>query len=136
MRPLTLVSFVGFVLLMAGLWCPLIHVPLAGNFSAFRLNQPYGLVLLLMTVIGIIGNVFNKYKITQFAALATLVLVVVFYIAVFLKVKTAFSFIPFDSIAQTITHALIKFKWGWWVLFIGELLALAGLIKHKTKNIF
>ena len=136
MRPITLISFVGFVTLMAGLWCPLLHVPLAGNFSAFRLNQPYGLVLLLMTVIGITGNVFNRYKVVQFAALASLVLVVVFYIAVFMKVKTAFSFIPFDSIAQFVTHALIKFKWGWWVLFIGGLLALVGLRKHKTKNIF
>lgn len=136
MRPLTLISFLGFVTLMAGLWCPLIHVPLAGNFSAFRLNQPYGLVLLLMTVIGIIGNVFNRYKVVQFAAMATLVLVVVFYIAVFMRVKTAFSFIPFISLAQTLTHALIKFKWGWWVLVTGQLLALAGVRKHKAKNIF
>jgi hypothetical protein len=136
MRPLTLISFLGFVTLMAGLWCPLIHVPLAGNFSAFRLNQPYGLVLLLMTVIGIIGNVFNRYKVVQFAALATLVLVAVFYIAVFMRVKTAFSFIPFNSLAQTLTHAIIKFKWGWWVLVTGQLLALAGVRKHKAKNIF
>lgn len=136
MRPLTLISFVGFVTLMAGLWCPLLHVPIAGNFSAFRLNQPYGLVLLLMVVVGIVGNVFNKYKVTQFAALASLVLVVVFFIAVFLKVKTAFSFIPFGSVAQFLTHALIKFKWGWYVLFVGQLLALTGVIKHKPKKIF
>jgi len=136
MRPLTLISFIGFVLMMAATWCPLIHVPLIGNFDIYRLNQPYGLVILLFTVIGIMGNVFNQYKIKQFAVIASLVLTVVFFIAVYLKVNTAFSFIPFKSLAQDITHLLVKFKWGWYVLFIGQLLALGGLVKHKPKNIF
>src|ERR1700712_4913627 len=98
MRPLTFIAFTGFVLLMAATWCPMVHVPLLRSWDVYDLNKPYGMTMLLVFVIGILGTVLNQHKITRMAALISLVLVVVFFLAAVLKVSTAFSFIPFKSI--------------------------------------
>jgi len=134
MRPLTFIAFVGFVLMMAATWCPMVHVLLLRSWDVYDLNRPYGMVMLLVFVIGILGTVLNQHKITRMAALISLALVVVFFIAAVLKVNTAFSFIPFKSIAGFLTGQ-IKFKWGWYLLFAGQILALTGVANNKPKKI-
>jgi hypothetical protein len=133
MRPLTFIAFVGFVLLIAGTYCPILHLVPFPSWNVYDLNKPYGIVMLLVFVIGIIGTVFNQPKIVRLAAILSLFLTVVFFVATVLKVETSFSFIPFSSVARFFTK-LIKFKWGWCILAIGQLFALAGVISKKKKN--
>ncbi|WP_461452406.1 hypothetical protein [Mucilaginibacter sp.] len=134
MRLPALLSFAGFVLIIAATFCPLLRVFHVANWDAYALNKPYAMVLLLIPVVGIIGTVFNQIKITRLAAWLSLVLVVVFYIAAILKVETSFGFIPFHSISGFLSSQL-KFKWGWYLLFISSLLAVGGtLVSKKAGN--
>ena len=134
MRLPALLSFAGFVLIIAATFCPLLRVFHLANWDAYALNKPYSMVLLLIPVVGILGTVFNQEKITRFAAWLSLILVLVFYIAAILKVETSFSFIPFHSIAGFLSSQL-KFKWGWYLLFIGSILSVAGtLVSKKASN--
>jgi hypothetical protein len=134
MRLPSLLSFVGFVLIMAATFCPLLRPFRIANWDAYDLNRPYAMVVLLIAVVGIIGTVFSQVKIIKLAAWLSLVLIFVFYMAAILKVKTSFSFIPFHSIAGFLSNQ-IKFKWGWGLLFLGGILAVAGtLISKKTSN--
>ena len=134
MRPLTFIAFVGFVLMIAATYCPMLHLIPLRSWDVYDLNKPYGMVMLLVFVIGILGTVLNQPKITRMAALISLGLVIVFYIAAILRINTSFSFIPFKSIAGFFSDQ-IKFKWGWYLLFAGQLLALAGLANNKAKKI-
>jgi len=134
MRPLTFIAFIGFVVLIAGTYCPLLHLFPFHSWNVYALNQPYGIVMLLVFVVGIIGTVFSQPKITRLAAILSLFLVVVFFIATILKVETSFSFIPFRAIEQFLTRQ-IKFRWGWYVLAVGQLCALAGIFNPRRKNI-
>jgi hypothetical protein len=137
MRPLTFIAFiafVGFVLLIAATYCPMLRLAPLHSWDVYDLNKPYGITMLLVFVIGILGTVLNQPKITRMAAYISLGLVIVFYIAAVLKVNHAFSFIPFKSIAGYLSRQ-IKFKWGWYILFIGQLLALAGVINNQPKKI-
>jgi len=131
MRLPVFISFVGFVLLIAATYCPMLHFLLLPSWDVYDLNKPYGMVMLLVFVVGIIGTVFNQPKITRMAALISLLLVVVFYIAAIFKINTTFSFIPFKSISGYLAKQ-IKFKWGWYLLFIGQLLTLASFIRSKS----
>jgi hypothetical protein len=125
MRIPSIISFIGFVLLMAGTWCPLLRPFGLFNMDVYKLNFPYGMVLLLISVIGILGIGLNKIKLVRVTAWASLVLVVLLFVAAYLKVNTSFSFIPFKSFAGFLSKQ-IKFKWGWYVLYAGPVLALAG----------
>jgi len=133
MRLNTLTSFCGFVLLIAALYCPLLRPFHIFNMDAFGANKPYAMVLLLVGVVGILGTVLNQAKLTKFVAWFSLALVMLFYIGAFLKVHTSFSFIPFRSIDAFLTRQ-IKFKWGWYLIFAGPLLAVAGVLFERKPN--
>jgi len=134
MRLPAFLSFVGFVLVIAATFCPLLRPFHLANWDAFDLNKPYAMVMLLIAVVGIIGTVFNQGKISRLAAWLSLALIFVLYIAAILKVKSSFSFIPFHSIAGFLTNQL-KFKWGWYLLFFGGLLSITGtLVSKKASN--
>ena len=135
MRLPAFLSFVGFVLVMAATFCPLLRPFHLANWDAYDLNKPYAMVVLLIALIGIIGTVFSQVKITRLAAWLSLALIFVFYIAAILKVKTSFSFIPFHSIAGFLSNQ-IKLKWGWSMLFLGGILAVAGTFVSKKASNF
>jgi uncharacterized membrane protein len=132
MRISSILSFVGFVLLFAGTYCPLLRPFHIMNWNVYQLNQPYGLVMLLVAVIGIAGSFLNQPKIIRATAWGSVVLVVMLLIAALLKIHFAFSFIPFHKFEAFLAKQ-IKFKWGWYVLFAGAALALAGALSSKPK---
>lgn len=132
MRLPSLVSFVGFVLLMAGTWCPLLRPFHLFNWDAYDLNRPYGMVVLLISVVGILGVILNQIKLVRLTGWISLVLVLLLFVAAYMKVHTSFSFIPFKSFAGFLTSQ-IKFKWGWYLLFAGPVIALAGSMIKTSK---
>ncbi|WP_114937166.1 hypothetical protein [Mucilaginibacter endophyticus] len=133
MRLSSILSFVGFALLFAATYCPLLRVFHVTSWNIYKLNQPYGLVLLLVAVVGIIVSFLNQAKIMRVAAWLSVVLVVLLLAAAIMKVNSAFSFIPFKGINKFLTSQL-KFQWGWYVMFAGPVLALIGALSSKPKT--
>jgi predicted membrane channel-forming protein YqfA (hemolysin III family) len=132
MRPASLLSLIGFITLIAATYCPMLRPFHLMNWNVYKLNQPYGMVIMLVGVIGILCTVLNQAKVTRIAAWASLVLVVLLFIAAILKVKTTFSFIPFRGINGFLTKQ-IAFKWGWYVLFAGAGLSVIGALASKKR---
>ncbi len=132
MRLPSLISFIGFVLLIAATYCPLLRPFGLFNWDVYDLNKPYGIVILLMAVVGIIAVVLNRPKLVKLISLISLALVTLLLVAAFLKIHTSFSFIPFKGITGFLERQ-IKFKWGWYLLFVGPLLALAGTFFKPSK---
>ena len=127
MRLPSLMSFVGFVLLMAATYCPLLRPFHLFNWDVYDLNKPYGMVILLLAVVGIIAVILNRAKLVKLISLLSLALVALLLVAAVLKIETSFSFIPFKGITGFLERQ-VKFKWGWYLMFIGPLLAFAGTL--------
>ena len=134
MRISSILSFVGFVLLFAGTYCPLLRPFHIVSWNVYQLNQPYGLVMLLAAIIGIVASFLNQPKIIRAAAWVSAALVVMLFIAALLKIHFAFSFIPFHKFEAFLAKQ-IKFKWGWYVLLAGALLALAGALSIRKPTV-
>jgi len=132
MRPASLLSLLGFIILIAATFCPMLRPFHLFNMNVYKLNQPYGMVIMLVGVIGILCTILNQAKVSRIAAWASLILVILLYIAAFLKVKASFSFIPFKGINGFLTRQ-IAFKWGWYVLFTGAVLAVTGVSLSKKR---
>ncbi|RWY53969.1 hypothetical protein [Mucilaginibacter gilvus] len=130
MRLPSLLSLIGFIVLIAATYCPMLSAFGLVTMDVYKMNQPFGLLLLLVGTIGILCTFFNQNKVTRFTAFMSLALVALLLLAAFLKVTTTFSFIPFKSINAFLTSK-IKFKWGWYVLFAGPLLAVLGALFPK-----
>jgi hypothetical protein len=132
MRLNNLISFVGFVVLIAGTYCPIIK-PIVGAWDVYDGNKPYGIVMLLVAVVGILGTVMSQQKIVRLTAWLSIGLVILFYILAILKVKASFTFIPLHFVAKYLTSKL-KFQWGWYILFGGAALTVIGVLS-RNKNI-
>lgn len=132
MRLPSLLSLIGFIVLIAATYCPMLSAFGMVTMNVYKMNQPFGLLLLLVGIIGILCTFFNQTKVTRFAAYISLCLVALLLVAAVLKVNTTFSFIPFKSINAFLTRQL-KFKWGWYVLFAGPALAVLGAFFSKNK---
>lgn len=133
MRLNTLFSFAGFIMLIAGTYCPVLRPFHLFNWNVYDANKPFGIVILLVAVVGIISTVFNQVKLTRLTSVLSLALIVLLYIAAWFKIHTSFSFIPFHSIDSYLSRQ-IRFKWGWYLLFLGSLLAIAGTLFGKKDR--
>jgi hypothetical protein len=133
MRPASLISLLGFILLIGATFCPMLRPFHLFNWDVYQLNRPYGMVIMLVGIIGILGTVLNQAKIIRLSAWVSLTLVILLFIAAILKVKTTFSFIPFKGVNGYLTRQ-IAFKWGWYVLFAGALLSVIGVLVNKKPN--
>jgi len=134
MRLNNLISFVGFVILIAGTYCPILRPLHLFNWDVYDGNKPYGIVILLVAVVGILGTVMSQQKIVKLAAWFSLALVAVFLLLAWLKVHTSFSFIPFRAI-ENLAIKSVKYKWGWYMLFGGALLAVAGVLSGRKNMV-
>ena len=132
MRPASLLSLLGFFLLIIATFCPMLRPFHLFNMNVYKLNQPYGIVLLLAGVIGLLCTVLNQQKVVRLTAWASMVLVVLLYVAAYLKVNASFSFIPFKGIEGFLKRQ-IAFKWGWYILFAGPVLAVLGAVASKQR---
>ncbi len=131
MAPRTFVSFAGFVLLIAGIFSPLISPLGLIKWNLFDLNKPFGIVLLAVAVTGLIAAIMKNNQLIKFAAWFTLGLVILVFVAAVMKVNTSFSFIPFPKLSHTLS-GLIHYRWGWYLLFAGPILALLGTGERKS----
>ncbi|HVS90800.1 MAG TPA: hypothetical protein VHE59_02125 [Mucilaginibacter sp.] len=132
MKLTSFVSFAGFIILIAATFCPLFRPLHIVNWDMYKANMPYGIVVLLISVVGILGVVLMQRKLVRLTAWLAVILVALFYVLSLLKIHYSFTFIPFHSFEKFMERQ-IKFKWGWWLLCIGPLFALFGALKDKPK---
>jgi len=134
MRLSHLIAFAGFVTVIIGTYCPILRpVPLV-NWNVFQGNQPYGIVILLVAVIGIIGAVLGQQKIVRSAAWLTFGLIVLFLLLAWLKIHTSFTFLPFRSWEDYMVKH-VRYRWGWYMLFGGAILSVIGALSGKMRTI-
>ena len=149
MRIPALVSFCGFVLLVMATFCPILKLFYVINWDVYDGNKPYGIVILLVAVVGILGTVFSEVKIIKLAAWLSFGLVVLFYFLTLLKIYTSFGFITINANGVKInsSHSLfhsvdkflvskVKFMWGIYVLFLGGIIAVTGTLLNKKVSNF
>lgn len=133
MAPRNFITFLGFILLITGLFSPLISPLGLVKWNLFDLNKPFGIVVLAVAVTGLAASLTKSVQLTKFAAWVTLSLVILVFIAAVMKVNTTFSFIPFPKISHTLS-GLIHYRWGWFLLFTGPVLALLGSGKRESLH--
>lgn len=130
MQPKSFISLVGFILLIAGTFSPLISPFGLIKWNLYDLNQVFGIILLLVAVIGILAAMRQQIQLVRIAAWTGLGLVALLLIAAVFKVNTTFSFIPFKKAGEFLSGK-ISYQWGWYLLFAGPIFALLGSWKKK-----
>lgn len=123
-------GIVGAALMAVGGMCPLIHLPIIGNWNYFDLDVSIATVFYLVVVLAFIASFIEKPKLMRICGWLGAILVVVTLAGVYFKSHDAFSFIHFKK-AINFAASVVKYRWGWFVILAGAL-ALITVRGPKT----
>ncbi|MET3113991.1 hypothetical protein AAKU52_001724 [Pedobacter sp. CG_S7] len=111
---------IGSVVMAAGGFCPLLRVPVLGNWNYFDVDQRLAVIFYILVLLGLVAAFTQKAGLLKFVGWATIVLVLLTLVGIYFKVHDSFNFIHFKKIIN-LAAGLVKYKWGWFVILTGAL---------------
>ncbi|WP_179473627.1 hypothetical protein [Chryseobacterium sp. H1D6B] len=117
------IQLLGVLLVVAGSFLPLVHVPIIGNWNYWKLDHYLASACWILSACALFGIVNSSPKIVRTFAVLLILLFIFSLIAVKLQSLDYFSFIPFKAWRETFA-GVVKLKWGWAVEFLGAFLLL------------
>lgn len=114
----------GAALMAIGGMCPLLRLPIIGNWNYFDLDVTVASVFYAVVLVAFIGAFTGKAKLLRVCGWIGVVLVLVTLAGIYFKSHDAFSFIHFKK-AINFAAGVVKYKWGWFVILAGALLLIA-----------
>lgn len=131
-------GIIGAALMAVGGLCPLVRVPVLGNWNYFDLDVSIATVFYLVVVAALIASLLGKEKLIRTCGWIGIALVLVTLAGVYFKSHDAFSFIHFKK-AVNFAAGLVKYKWGWFVILAGTLALLtvrgSRLQEQQTRTV-
>jgi hypothetical protein len=116
-------GLVGAALMAAGGMCPLVRVPIMGNWNYFDLDQTLAITFYVLVAVAVIGVFAGKAGLIKFAGWAGIVLVAITLAGVYFKAHDSFGFLHFKKVVN-FAAGLVKYKWGWYVILAGTFLMI------------
>lgn len=113
-------GIIGTIILAVGGMCPLIHVPIIGNWNYFGIDPFLGAVFYLIVLLALAGSLLGKTGLIRFSGWAAISWVILTLGAVWFKSHDYFSFIHFRKLIN-LASGMVKYKWGWFVIIIGAM---------------
>ena len=137
-----LIGFGGGVLLLLGIFLPVVSMPVVGSVSIFSSGRVDGYVLLGLTTLSlffVFQNTLRLLKITSVIAFSIVFFNFVYTIFKINKLKSdlgdKLQDNPFSGLAQAMVST-VQIQYGWVFLFIGSLLLLyIAFAKNINKSI-
>ncbi|MGE4514342.1 MAG: hypothetical protein AB7E26_11095 [Chryseobacterium sp.] len=117
------IQLLGLILVVAGSFLPLVHVPVIGNWNYWKLDHFLAIACWILAAGSLFGIANNKVAATKIFAILLIVLFVFTLFAVKLQASEYFSFMPFKSWQDKLA-GIVKLKWGWIIEFLGAFIIL------------
>jgi hypothetical protein len=124
------IQLIGVLLIIAGSFLPLVHVPIIGNWNYWKLDHYLAAICWILSGCTLFAVVNNQSKKVRIFGTLLILLFVFTLIAVKLQSLDYFSFLPFKSWKETFA-GIVKLKWGWVVEFLGAFLLLLSTKKQQ-----
>ncbi len=134
-------GILGSVTLFLGAFAPILHAPLIGNVNYFKNGEGDGVIIVVLSVIGLI---LTLTRLTRWLYIP----------AMFAGATTAFTFYklriaisesrkyfdslndlgPFGDAMKTIGSEMLQMEWGWAVLVVGAVLLFSASAVYKKPS--
>lgn len=138
-----LIGFGGGILLLLGIFLPIVSMPIVGSVSIFSSGRVDGYILLGLTIVSLFFVFQNTLRLLKFTSVISLLMVLISFVYVVLKVNNLKGDLakdlegnPFGGLAQAMAST-VQIQYGWVFLFIGSLLLVyIAFSKNTTKHTF
>lgn len=130
----------GALLLVIGVFCPVISAPFVGDINMFQYGESDGFGILILTLLSVGFILTNETKKLWYTAIGTLMMIAAtFYqfksklAPILAAMDTDLAGTPFHGFADG-TMQTVTMQWGWGVLIIGCCLVLATACYRSKKG--
>lgn len=124
------IQIFGLVMVVAGTFLPLVHLPLIGNWNYWKIDSNLAIICWFFCGLALVGIIFQKQRLVRIIAAALLALFIFTIVAIKFKSLEYFSFLPFKSWQQSFA-GIVKLNWAWFLEFSGAALLL---LTKKNQN--
>ena len=107
----------GALMVIAGVFSPMLHIPIIGNWNYWDIEPVLAALVLVMAALGMAVATFGKPALLRFGGWGVLIVVLFTLLAVYFKVNDYFSFIPFKKLAAA-AAGIVRYRWLGWVLLV------------------
>lgn len=118
LRSMKNIQLLGVVLVVAGSFLPLVHVPVIGDWNYWKLDHFLAILCWIFSAAALFGIVNSKVKIMRISAVLLVILFLFTLFAVKFQASQYFSFMPVRSWQDKLA-GIVKIRWGWIVEFLG-----------------
>lgn len=115
----------GSVLLLLGVFMPIVSVPIMGNMNYFQNGKGDGVAIIVLSIASLLCTLSNKYRGLWFTGTGALVVMgITFYNfqSKMAETKSAMEYElagnPFRSLADVALQS-VQIQWGWAILLVG-----------------
>ena len=125
-------ALLGVVLILVGGMCPMLRVPILGNWNYWDIDTVLASIVYSLSAIALLAAITRKQGLLRFCGWLLLLMLVFTLAAVYFKANDYFSFIPLKKLAAAASR-MIKFKWlGWGLMFAGSFIIILFSGKNKA----
>jgi len=117
------IQLLGLILVVAGSFLPLVHVPVIGNWNYWKLDHFLAISCWVLAAGSLFGIVNNSAKTARIFAVLLVILFLFTLFAVKFQASQYFSFMPFKSWQDKLA-GIVKLKWGWIIEFLGAFIMI------------
>lgn len=125
-------SLLGVLLVIVGGMCPMLRVPILGNWNYWEIDTVLATIVYTLCAIALLASVTRKQGLLRWCGWSLLLMLVFTLTAVYFKANDYFSFIPMKKLAAAAAR-MIKFQWlGWGLMFAGAFIVIVFSRKYKA----
>lgn len=124
------IQLLGLILVVAGSFMPLVHVPIIGNWNYWKLDHYLAITCWILSACAVFGIVNSSAKVVRVFGILLILLFALTLVGVKMQSLEYFSFLPFKSWRETFA-GVVKLKWGWIVEFLGAILMVFAVGNKK-----
>lgn len=135
-----LIGIIGSIVLLLGVFTPIVSIPIVGNINYFRNGSGDGTIVLIIAVISLVSILLNKNKFLWFTGIGSLGVMLFTFINFQIRIadlksemQTGLEDNPFKGLAEIAMNS-VQLQWGWVVLIIGVALVITSASMKDVLN--
>ncbi|WP_027385495.1 hypothetical protein [Chryseobacterium gregarium] len=117
------IQILGLLLVVAGSFLPLVHIPVIGNWNYWKLDHYLAIACWILSAGVMFGIVNNSVRAARIFAVLLIILFSFTLFAVKYQASEYFRFMPFKSWQDKLA-GIVKLRWGWIVEFLGAFIII------------
>ena len=136
-----LIGMIGSIILIVGVFTPILSVPIMGNMNYFQNGEGDGTIILILAVISFILVLIKKCKGLWFTGLGSVGVLLFTFIdfqsrmsQIIANMESELAGNPFRGLADIAIQS-VQLQWGWALLIVGSALIIASAAMKEEKDL-